>query len=172
MRFSKNYNHNSDHFDLLPFIAILMCLLGALLLITMGMTAINLGPGANEGWTVISDSLANKTPVLIEWDGDNAIIHQADSVKNAKWTASTQKIFNKKGKLIQISDSLSLDPVLWTAIQDLQHNRNSKFVLFAVRPSGFHNFTLFAEEFRNRDIEIAKEPIEQNKKVRIRNSGQ
>ena len=37
-----------DHFDLLPFIAIMMCLPGTLLLVTMSMAAINIGAGAGE----------------------------------------------------------------------------------------------------------------------------
>ena len=39
---------SADHFDMLPFIAILMCTLGTLLLVTLSMAAVNLGPGAGE----------------------------------------------------------------------------------------------------------------------------
>ena len=44
-----------------PFIAIMMCLLGTLLLVTMSMAAINIGAGAGEGWVPAPDSGA-KTP--------------------------------------------------------------------------------------------------------------
>ena len=166
-----NFFKGSDHFDLLPFIAILMCLLGTLLLITMGMTAINLGPGAKEGWTILNDTInKSKTPILIEWDGETAVIHRNTRQILAKWSSSTQKVFTKNGKSVQFSDSLSLDSALWNVIVELKRDHNFKFALFAVRPSGFKNFNLFAEEFRNRNITIAKEPIEQDKKVRIKSS--
>jgi hypothetical protein len=164
-----NSSKSSDHFDLLPFIAILMCLLGTLLLITMGMTAINLGPGAQEGWTVQSDTInKSKTPILIEWDGDSAVIHKNTRKVVAKWSSSTQEVFVKNGKSVQFSDSLNLDSALWNVIVELKRDHNFKFALFAVRPSGFKTFTLFAEEFRNRNITIAKEPIEQDKNVQMK----
>jgi len=52
MAIANTQSAEQDHFDLLPFIAIMMCLLGALLLVTMSMAAINIGAGAGagEGW--------------------------------------------------------------------------------------------------------------------------
>ena len=41
-------SQQEDHFDLLPFIAILMCVLGTELLVTMSMAALSLGVGARE----------------------------------------------------------------------------------------------------------------------------
>ena len=135
------------------------------------MTAINLGPGAKEGWTVQNDTINNsKTPILIEWDGDIAVIHHNTREELAKWSSSTQTVYSRNGNSVQFSDSLSLDSALWNVIVELKRDHKIKFALFAVRPSGFKNLNLFAEEFRNRNITIAKEPIEQDKKVRIKSS--
>ncbi len=41
---------DSDHFDLLPFISILMCVLGCLLLVTISMASLTMGLDAGEAW--------------------------------------------------------------------------------------------------------------------------
>jgi len=158
----------SDHFDLLPFIAILMCLLGALLLITISMTAFNLGPGAGEGWIPMKDTLKiTKTPILIEWDGVTAVIHKQNKKIYAEWSNSTLLPVFQGDTYVYKSDSTKLDPMLWNIISELERERENKYALFAVRPSGFKNFYKFAGEFRNRNIDVGKEPMEQGKKVRL-----
>ena len=131
-----------DHFDLLPFIAIMMCLLGTLLLVTMSMAAINVGAGAGEGW-VFSPDADSKTPVLIEWDGNLAT-----------WHAETG--------LQQLHPNALAGLMAW-----LETHRNTHYALFAVRPSGFGNFRKFAAKFESRNFQIGFEPIEQGKPVRI-----
>jgi hypothetical protein len=159
---------SSDHFDLLPFIAILMSFLGALLLITISMTTLMLGPGAGEGWLPAKDTLKiSKIPILIEWDGTTAVIHKNDKKIYASWNVSTLKLVLKGGNYCYLSDTLDLDPNLWDVIAELKKDSDHKYALFAVRPSGFSNFLNFSDEFKNRDIDIGKEPIEQDKSVRI-----
>src|SRR5580692_7467236 len=68
-----------DHFNLLPFIAILLCVLGTELLVTMSMATISLGVGAVEGWVQDKDPAhATKNPTLIEWDGKTATVQRQD----------------------------------------------------------------------------------------------
>jgi hypothetical protein len=50
MAIANRESAEQDHFDLLPFIAIMMCLLGTLLLVTITIAVINIGIGAGEGW--------------------------------------------------------------------------------------------------------------------------
>lgn len=98
---------SADHFDLLPFIAILMCVLGCLLLVTLCMAAISLGAGVAERWTPVaatgqatsgrpatgpvaaSAAVAPKKPILVEWDGDQAIFHLESGKVLAKWSPPT-----------------------------------------------------------------------------------
>ena len=69
-------DYSKDHFDLLPFIAILMCMLGCLLLVTISIAALSMGPGADEGWMLLRDSQdSSKESILIESDGATPIIH-------------------------------------------------------------------------------------------------
>ncbi len=142
MALTSNQSAEQDHFDLLPFIAIMMCLLGTLLLITMSMAAINVGAGASEGWVPEADS-GLKIPVLVEWDGVHAIWHSDNGYQQL--------------------DANSIAPL----VEYLDTHRDSHYALFAVRPSGFANFRRFSAKFENRRLEIGFEPIEQGKAVRL-----
>src|SRR5438876_743227 len=86
-------DQGKDHFDLLPFIAILMCVLGSLLLVTMSIAALSIGPSLGEGWIPKRDqNMASKTPILIEWDGTTATVHSQGRKVQFKWTYSPRRI--------------------------------------------------------------------------------
>ena len=160
-----------DHFDLLPFIAILMCLLGTLLLVTMSMAAINIGAGAGEGWVPEHDPGA-KVPVLIEWDGRYAIWHsekglqkiEADFIEYANFGHGWIR-YDAEGLPQRVAGPQpnAMDPL----IDYLESRRQTHYALFAVRPGGFGNYRRFASRFENRRIEIGSEPIDQGKPVRL-----
>jgi biopolymer transport protein ExbD len=160
-----------DHFDLLPFIAIMMCLLGTLLLVTMSMAAINIGAGAGEGWVPEHDPGA-KVPVLIEWDGRYAIWHsekglqkiEDDFVEYANFGRGWIR-YDAGGLPARVAGPQpnAMDPL----IDYLESHRQSYYALFAVRPGGFANFRRFASRFENHKIEIGSEPIDQGKPVRL-----
>lgn len=89
MRARQGEDFSRDHFDLLPFINILMCTLGCLLLVTLSIAALSLGPSAGEGWIASqrdSTPATRKQPVLIEWDGTAVSAHLPAGRIQAKWT--------------------------------------------------------------------------------------
>lgn len=164
--------YDSDHFDLLPFIAILMCVLGCLLLVTMSVAALSIGPAVGEGWIPSGDSmLSNKTPVLVEWDGTTATLHRESRKLRAKWSAPPPRLVTLLGgnsyQMITLTEEKDFHPELRALLQDLSKNKSTQYALFAVRPSGFQNFFQFADEFRRREIDIGYEPIPQDKPVRL-----
>ncbi len=160
-----------DHFDLLPFIAIMMCLLGTLLLVTMSMAAINVGAGAGEGWVPAQDAGA-KTPVLIEWDGRYALWHSDRGTQSIE-EDFTQYVNTASGwiRILPIGTAMKVsgprpspfDPL----IDYLDAHRKTHYALIAVRPSGFHNFRRFASRFENRQIDLGSEPVDQGKPVHL-----
>ena len=176
-------NGNSDHFDLLPFIAILMCVLGCLLLVTMSMAAISVGVDAGkrgEGWTVVRQADEHKkTPILIEWDGSAAVIHRDGSKVSVKWSKPSG--FLVRGSLLSGSKGSDDDGPIWISskatpesdkefhkqLKELEGLRATHYALFAVRPSGFKTFNRFADEFRGRKIDVGYEPIRQERPVRL-----
>jgi len=171
MAFANIQSEEQDHFDLLPFIGIMMCLLGALLLITMSMASINVGAGASEGWVPQPDPDA-KIPVLIEWDGTYATWHSESGLQrieenfeeyakfDGKWVR-----FDPEGRAYRVvgPQPNPLDPL----VNFLESRRQSHYALFAVRPTGFKNFRRFASRFEDRKIDIGFEPIEKDKPVRL-----
>lgn len=177
----------SDHFDLLPFIAILMCVLGCLLLVTLSMSAISVGVGAGEGWlvpakgargpgnegipSVAGETVAEKTPILIEWDGTTAVIHRDGELVSVAWTKPSGGLL-PKGLLGAKEDQwIAFDKSPDTQFQDAVARmvplRDQYYALFAVRPSGFKNFQRMADEFRGRKIDVGFEPIDQTRPVRL-----
>lgn len=145
-----------DHFDLLPFIAIMMCLLGTLLLVTMSLAAINVGAGAGEGW-VPQSAPGAKAPVLIEWDGRYAAWHNETGIEKLEVD------FLRVAPHGLRSGTGALDPLL----NYLEAHGKDHYALFAVRPDGFANFRQLAALFETRQIEIGSEPLEAGKPVKL-----
>lgn len=157
---------SKDHFDLLPFIAILMCTLGCLLLVTMSMAALSINPGASEGGLVPGQgSSATKTPIWIEWDQDSAIVHFGDQRTSIRWSGPSSQQ-DSEGKCTgpvpkQDRDGAELQKLL----DELIAKRETHYALFVVRPAGFGSFNRFAREFHCRDITVGSEPIEQGEPI-------
>ena len=171
-------SNEQDHFDLLPFISIMLCLLGTLLLVTMSMASISLGAGAGEGWIPAPGRAnANKTPVLIEWDGATAVWHKGQS--RIRFHPHPPDLVQIGGVWLKITRSAdgknpSIEPAsapppgqLDALLDELAAKRATHYALFAVRPSGFDTFGRFSAQFRERKIEIGYEPIDQMKPVRL-----
>ena len=160
-------NETQDYFDLLPFIAIMMSLLGCLLMVTMSLASLSVGPNAREGWVPVADpnEKKQKTPVLIEWDGEIALIHDEATQVTVRWSEPSGYLLPDE-QWISIPGA-KLDGWLRSFLERMSKQRDTHYALFAVRPSGFKNFQEFADEFRGRKIDVGYEPILQNKPVRI-----
>lgn len=162
----------SDHFDLLPFIAILMCVLGCLLLVTVSMSAISMGVGAGEAWIPAakeSDTRIAKAkkPILVEWDGKSATFHLEEGRKKVAWQHPKGEGVMDNLRHLLSSDTQRGSEGLQSIIEVLRARKDTHYVLIAVRPSGFSDFNRFAAEFRNRGITIGYEPIDQARAVRL-----
>ena len=161
--YNRNHNQSKDHFDLLPFIAILMCILGTLLLVTISIAALSLGPNHGEGWMPRRDSsTTSKTPILNEWDGAIATIHNEGRKLVASWARATSRRVVNDYWVNQEND-----PILDDFLTRLSQDQATHYALFAVRPSGFDSFVHFADEFRSRNIDVGYEPIAQERPVRL-----
>jgi biopolymer transport protein ExbD len=171
MALSGRPSAEQDHFDLLPFVGIMMCLLGTLLLVTMSVAVINIGAGAGEGWVPQLDK-DSKIPVLVEWDGKYAVWHAGNDIRtieenfieytpvNGTWVRYDP---DGRGHPVNGPQPNPLDPL----VNYLQSHESTHYALFAVRPSGFKNFRRFASRFEDRQIEIGSEPLDQGKSVRL-----
>lgn len=152
---------DQEHFDLLPFIALMMIVLAVLLFITMSIASVNVGAGAAEGWipakTVGSQ---NKIPILVEWDGVTVVIQEVKGHKNIALGREVRRWWN--------SDWQFRNDEMRAFWNDMKKRSSTHYVLFAVRPSGFENFQVLASEFRNAKVSVGYEPVEQGKKIQIK----
>jgi len=159
--FHESYS-DSDHFDILPFIAVMLIVLATLLFVTMVMASINVGIDAGEGWVPISETgNDDKTPVLVEWNGE-AIIVQKPS--------GNESIFLGRNKYLWwVKPDVKFESVKLLKFMSEMKSKKDSYVLFAVRPSGFENFQALAAEFRAKGISIGYEPVEQGKRIKLIN---
>ncbi len=138
-------------FDLFPFLGILTCLMAVLLLIVMSMVAFSVGPCVAEIW-MYSEGTSDKTPVLVEWDGSEVIIYPH------KTHVPSIKAFENKG------DNDSDFGLLMKQIKD---EGNTRYLYFAVRPSGFINFEPIIGLVQANGVDIGYEPVDQNRPLGI-----
>jgi hypothetical protein len=152
MIMTADRNSSVEHFDMLPFIGLLMCVMGVLLFVTLSVAALALGPNVKEGWLPLDAQDRKKTPILVEWDGKLAVIHDGNQLK------SIDAFLESSGKAT--SEFLNF-------LTETTAKRKTHYILFAVRPSGFRNFQLLADEFRGKKVDVGYEPIQQDKNVRL-----
>ena len=129
-----------------------MCVLGVLLFVTLSVAALALGPNVKEGWLPLDAQDRKKMPILLEWDGKSAVIHSGNQLK-------TIETFLDSGD--------KNTPEFLNFLTEMTAKRKTHYVLFAVRPSGFKNFQLLADEFREKKVDVGYEPIPQDKNVRL-----
>jgi hypothetical protein len=149
----------TDHFDLLPFISILMCVLGCLLLVTISMSAISMGAGATEAWTTHGLGAAGKTapakePILVDWDGKIARFQLEDRELTGEWSAE-----NPDG-----------NRVFQGALRIATSKKASSYLLVAVRPSGFATLVPLLDVLRTTGLDVGYEPVEQGRAVSLRSA--
>jgi hypothetical protein len=164
-------SQNQDHFDLLPFINILMCTLGCLLLVALSMAALSLG-SAGEEWGFLASGDAkgrSKAAVLVEWDGALLIAHldrdtvcavlppPATAAPAATPPATPAATCPANTRKIELA----------ALMQYFTDRRGTNYALIAVRPSGFAKFADLQTAFADNKIEIGYEPIAQNKPVNL-----
>ena len=150
-----------DHFDLLPFIALMMIVLATLLFITIAMTSINVGAGAAEGWVPSATPDGNtKIPILVEWNGERLTIQRRAGHERITLGEESRRWWN--------SDLDFKSVELRSFLAEMIGNKETHYILFAVRPSGFGNFQTLASEFRNKGVSVGYEPVEQGRVVRLK----
>lgn len=143
---------SDEHFDMLPFIGLLMCVLGVLLYVTLSVAALAIGPNVKEGWLPLDTEDKKKVPILLEWDGKLAVVHAENRSKLSE-------------PFLDANDEGT--PQLSRFLSEMVGRRQTHYILFAVRPSGFRNFQILADKFRERKVDVGYEPIPQDKQVRL-----
>lgn len=142
-------------FDLFPFLGILICLLACLLLIVMTMVAFSVGPCITEIWVV--EGTSEKLPTMVEWNGEDVIIYPEKISVPAN--AAFENLDEENGEN---------DSAFGRLLAEVKAAGDSRYIYFAVRPSGFYNFTDFFWMVKNYGVDVGYEPVEQNRPLGIR----
>src|ERR1700750_1856134 len=112
MQTSRLHNSQAEHFDMLPFIGLLMCVLGVLIFVTLSVAALAMGPNVKEGWLPLDDDIRDKSPTLVEWDGTNAVIHRGDQTNSV---------------LVHSKSNSAITPEFSTFVTEMERKRESDY---------------------------------------------
>jgi len=154
-----------DHLDLLPFINILMCVLGCLLLIAFSISGLSLA----EAPEILAPTAgaSGKTPVLMIWDGATLSTELDGVVRCAVWPEEKTSDGNIPTTCPATAKTEDLDQILGY----FRSHSDQKYPFIAVRPSGFVNLTAVIRRFEKERISIGYEPVAQNKRIELHVTG-
>jgi hypothetical protein len=159
---SRKRNTQTDHFDLLPFVAILMSTLGCLLFITLSIASVNL--------TVPTVGLAptgeSKTPVLIDWrKGISTVSRKGAAASVIPWSDAQWSVLENTNA--SNAGKADLPSKLNAALQEISSDPKHTYALFAVRPSGFAAFSAMHAICQQRNIDVGYYPVGEKDKVKL-----
>jgi len=157
----NNATTSSDHFDLLPFVAILMCTLGCLLFITLSVVSLT-KPG-----TVIKINRGKqkKQPVLIFWSERVTAIQNGSQEKIIRWDDATWHKMETESLPNAASPAIPLE--LQNTLAEIGRHSDTSFAFFAVRPSGFKSFETMRRLCKQLHLDIGFYPVDETGKVTV-----
>jgi hypothetical protein len=137
--------------ELFPFLAVLACMIGTLILIIIVVTSGVLGSKRSITLIARDDGGRNTTlqPHYVEVRGDGVLLHPGM-------------------EFVAADDVDRGDTALRLLLRQVQAHRDTEYVIVAVRPDGFALFDDVRDEVEGRGIQIGYEPVDADWKLRIR----
>ena len=139
--------------DLFPFLSVMACMMGCLMLIALSFTG---GKASNVPEVLLVDSGAQHTPHLLVWDGSVLLVDREAGQVPVPWALASQ---NGGDNATAFGEVFKL----------VKANRDRHFFFIAVRPSGFGNFrTTVQKLMKDAKLGYGHWPIAQNKSLSLR----
>lgn len=156
----------TGYISLFPMFNILICTLGVMIFILIAVVTVSLGVGKTV--TVIPGitnrhGVHQKTPVFVEWDGRNMIIHPLKQVIHFDKDLWDLGVFQNIYRYIDEKVRLSSLNKLFDGL----HAKSDRYVVVLVRPSGFHNFLGVKGYFKAKGVKVGYEPVDQDCKIKV-----
>lgn len=168
---SGSGNKQQDHFDLLPFIAILLCVMGVLLLVTISMAALYMGQTTEQWIPEVTHDTSGPKPVLVEWDGKRATLQwgQERHIFVAKQvTVVLGERTVSRIDLDEKPETVGLDEApIDQLFEWFKARKGEYYPLFAVRPSGYSSFPVLPSKAKEMGLDVGYEPVSQHQNVAI-----
>jgi hypothetical protein len=137
--------------ELFPFLSVLACVIGTLVLLVILVTSSVLGD--KRAITLVAKDAAGQNvtlaPRYVEVTGDGIILHPG-------------------GEFVAASAISRAGTPLRRLLEEVRQNRRSEYIIVAVRPEGFALFDRVRNQVEGRGIEIGYEPIDTDWTLKIR----
>lgn len=137
--------------ELFPFLAVLACMIGTLILIIIAVTSGVLGE--KRSITLVARDAYGRNltlkPHYVEVRGDGVIIHPGM-------------------EFVPAEDIGGRDTALRRLLRQVRERRSTEYVIVAVRPDGFELFPEVRDQVEGRGIQIGYEPLDAGWTLRIR----
>lgn len=137
--------------ELFPFLAVLACMIGTLILVIIVVTTGVLGEKRSITLVARDQSGRNITlkPHYVEVRGDGVVIHPGM-------------------EFVAAGDVSGRDTALRRLLRQVEERKAAEYVIVAVRPDGFELFGEVRDQVEGRGIQIGYEPVDADWKLRIR----
>ena len=146
------YRKRQTEVELFPFLSVLACTIGTLILLIIVLTTQALEP--QEAVVVAIDESGgtnrNKTPLYIEAREDGFILHPS------KEFAPRADLYDERSPLR-------------TTIANLKANKDEQYLILILRPDGLEMFDRIRELVEQDGIDIGYEPLEYGLELKIEN---
>ena len=146
------YRKKPTEIELFPFLSVLACTIGTLILLIIVMTTQALEP---QEAVVVAETDENtkgsnktKTPFYIESRKDGFVLHPS------KEFAPRADFYDKKSPLRKM-------------IADIKRNRNEQYLIIILRPDGLEMFNKLRGLVQEEGIDIGYEPLEFGLELKI-----
>jgi len=149
----RSISRQLNNVELFPFLSVLVCTIGTLILLIIVASSQILS--AQSEVAIIAKSEdgknRNKRPHYVECRQEGIIIHPSQKF------VSNKDITNSSSALGQL-------------IAQVSARKDQEYVIVAVRPDGFKVFNQVRTLLEQADIDIGFEPIDENWKLKIKDS--
>lgn len=147
----RTRSKNNIEVELFPFLSILACTIGTLILLIFAMTVQSFS--SQREVTIIAKTEEGqnqtKTPRYIECRADGVVIYPSEA-------------------FVGISELASSSSAFQVLLEEVRRRREQEYLIVAVRPQGIEVFEEVRSLIRDRGIDIGYEPIDEGWKLKIK----
>lgn len=151
MRRARGRGRRAPAAELFPFLSVLACMIGTLVLVIISITSGVLGSRRSIVLVARDSQGRNLTlqPRYVEVRGDGVLLHPGE-------------VFVPESELERLGTPLH------ALLREVSANRDREYVIVALRPDGYPHFDRVRAQVERRGIQIGYEPVDAGWTLRVR----